>query len=382
MTGHDIVVVGAGIVGAAVAHHLGVRGAGRVLVVEAGMPAARGATARSGGLFRLHHTARCDVAPAVRSLATYARWAEEVGGDAGYRPEGFVLLVEERYADHLAKNVLAVTEAGGVSEVLAAADLQALYPGLRVPEGVVGAYEPAGGWVDPAAAARSLLASARRRGVTVAEGTTVTGLVVDGDRVTGVRTNLGVIAAGTVVLCAGGWTPALLAGTGLDLPAFPKRIGIAKAALSDRERLPAGIDDTLSTYFRPLDGGLLVGIVADPAVEPDREPAPVSRAEADAAVANLAPRIPALGPAELVGARSGLDAYTPDKHPLLGPAGPDGLYVGTGFSGGGAKLAPAIGAAVAAELLGGGPVPLLDPYRPGRFDAGTPVVSELPYAHM
>jgi len=379
---YDVVVVGGGIVGAAVAHHLGVLAAGRVLVAEAGMPAGRGATARSGGLFRLHHTARCDLALAARSLPTYARWAEEVGGDAGYRPDGFVLLVGEAYADHLAKNVLAVVEAGGTAEVVSPAELVAAYPGLRVPAGVVAAYEPVGGWIDPAAATRSLLASARRRGVVVAEGTAVSGLVVTGDRVTGVRTNLGEVAAGTVVVCAGGWTSALLAGTGVELPVWPKRIGIAKAALSDRQRLPAGIDDTLATYFRPLDGGLLVGVTADPATDPDREPAPIDLGEATAAVRTLSVRIPALRPATLVGARAGADAYTPDKHPLIGPAGPDGLYVGTGFSGGGAKLAPAVGEAVAAELVTGEPAPLLDPYRPGRFDAGTPVVSELPYAHM
>jgi sarcosine oxidase, subunit beta len=382
VSAYDIAVVGGGIVGAAVAHHLGLLGAGRVLVTEAGMPATRGATARSGGLFRLHHTAHCDVALAVRSLRTYQRWAEEVGGDAGYRADGFVQLVGEAYADALAKNVAAVNEHGAAAEEVSAADLVAAYPGLRVTDGILAAYEPAGGWVDPAAAARSLLASARRRGVTVAEGVAVTALLLDGDRVTGIRTNVGDVAAGTVVVCAGGWTAALLAGTGVSLPARPKRIGIVKAALASRNRLPAAIDDTLGTYFRPLDSALLVGISADPEPGPDNEPAPVTSAEAAAAIGRLTPRVPALAPAGVAGARSGTDAYTPDKHPLIGPAGPDGLYIGTGFSGGGAKLAPAVGELVAAELTGGGPSPLLGPYRPGRFDAGTPVVSEQPYAHM
>ncbi|WP_443033326.1 FAD-dependent oxidoreductase [Streptomyces sp. CS62] len=83
-----------------------------------------------------------------------------------------------------------------------------------------------------------------------------------------------------------------------------------------------------------------------------------------------------------------MDGYTPDKRPVVGAAGPDGLYLALGFSGGGFKLAPAVAELAALEIAEGGAVPgkavqeLLEPYRPQRFLAGNPIRPEAPYDHM
>ena len=59
---------------------------------------------------------------------------------------------------------------------------------------------------------------------------------------------------------------------------------------------------------------------------------------------------------------------TPDAHPIIGPVA-DGVYAACGFSGHGFMQAPAVGAAVAQELLGGEPAVDLTPYRLDRFAA-------------
>jgi glycine/D-amino acid oxidase-like deaminating enzyme len=120
----------------------------------------------------------------------------------------------------------------------------------------------------------------------------------------------------------------------------------------------------------------------NPAVSLDEQPAPVDPAELDLARKTLSVRIPEVFHAEITGARAGFDGYLPDKRPAIGPYGPEGLYLCTGFSGGGVKVMPAVSAAVAAELADDEVSSLLEPYRPGRFAAGKPIESSDPYEHM
>ena len=80
-------------------------------------------------------------------------------------------------------------------------------------------------------------------------------------------------------------------------------------------------------------------------------------------------RYAAAADAPVVGAWAGLYDMTPDAHPLIGWVA-DGLYVACGFSGHGFMQAPAVGEAVAAELLGEESPVDLEPYRPQRFARG------------
>lgn len=379
-TGYDVVVVGGGIVGASVAFHLARAGAASVLVCEQDTPPGRGATLRSGGLLRQHHTARADIDLAVLGTRAFRDWAARVGPERVYTRTGFAVVVGPEHADHLAKNVAAVTEAGGASIVITPDELHERHPGLRVPADAAVAYEPDGGYADPALAARSLIAAATRLGVRFAEGVTVAGLTVAGDRVRGVRTNLGTYGATQVVLCTGAWTR-LVPG---DLPITARRIAIARAGLdAPPGALPACVDDTLGTYFRPAaDGTVYFGVTLDPGIDPAAAPTPMPMAEALRTKAGLAARVSSVDSAPLVGARVGFDAYSADRRPVIGPAGPAGLYLCTAFSGGGVKVAPAVGELVAAELTDGASQPALVPYRPERFAEGAPIESEFPYGHM
>lgn len=385
MRAYDVVVVGGGIVGASVGFFLARAGRGDVLICERGRPPGLGATTRSGALLRQHHTAACDTRLAVRGLAIFRDWAKEVDqdGDCGYRRTGFAMLVRERHARRLGRNVRTVNEAGGSSRLLTAAELAAAHPALRLPQDIAVAYEPDGGYADPILATLSLMDAAGRLGVSVAEGVQVFEVSTAGGRVSGVRTSLGEISARSVVLCSGGQTALLTRELGVHVPVTVRRVGVARA----EPGLPAGalpicIDDTLGTYFRPVDpGGVLFGVPLNPAAWSDLEPAPVRLDEAREAMRRLATRVPALTAAELAGARVGVDAYTPDRRPAIGPLGPAGLWVCTGFSGGGVKLAPAVGELLAGEIVTGEPGPLLEPYRPQRFARGELIESESSYDH-
>src|SRR5262245_47927282 len=121
-----------------------------------------------------------------------------------------------------------------------------------------------------------------------------------------------------------------------------------------------------ANYFRPATGGVYFGVPCATSTTLDRPPPP-GPDEVAAAVQGLRHRIPALATAEVAGTRVGVEGYTPDRHPLIGPAELPGLYLATGMSGGGVKIAPAVGERVASELRTGRPHPALAAYRPDRY---------------
>jgi glycine/D-amino acid oxidase-like deaminating enzyme len=381
----DALVVGGGVVGASIAFHLARAGL-RVALLEQGLAPGTGATARSGGLIRMHHTNPAQARLAWLSFPVFAQWPEVVGGDCGFHRTGFACVVGPEHAAALRSNVATMRAMGIAVGEVDADDFAELQPAFgREGIGAV-AWEPFSGYADPARATLALLARARDAGLALHEGARVTRLLVRGGRVAGARSNLGEHAAGTTVLAAGWASAALLRPLGADLPIEARAVGICLLRSPDGEgaRLCTCIDDTVGTYFRPARGHtVLVGAGVHPCAPGRRADAALGRRPLRAAREAIARRLPSLAGAPVAAARLGVDGYTPDRHALVGPVdGVEGVYLAAGFSGGGFKVAPAVGAAVARELSGGGPAPELEPFRPGRFAAGAPIRAEHPYAHM
>lgn len=121
----DVVVVGAGVMGASVAFHLARAGVRRVLVLEKTGIAA-GATGKSAGFIRMHYTNEPEARMAIASFPIFQRWADAVGGDCGFTRTGFVMTVQPGDADALRANVAMLQRLGAKTEVLTAADLKAV----------------------------------------------------------------------------------------------------------------------------------------------------------------------------------------------------------------------------------------------------------------
>jgi sarcosine oxidase, subunit beta len=376
------------VIGASIAYHLVCADAGEVVLCEQAPLPARGATSRSAGLVRMHHTSMCVVPLARASLHTYVHWRDLVGGDCGFRRTGFALVVGPEHADELRANVDLLRDEGVETTVLAPEELHELQPFAAVDDVGAVAYEPESGYADPVGTTLAFLEQARGRGLRVAEGVTAFEVCAEGGRVSGVRTNLGDVEADTTALAGGAWTAALLRGHGIELPVRSREIG---TCLVDAGRLPPAppcltyIDDTTGGYFRRDDAGaLVVGVPVERwDVDPDAELPPLELAQLEQARERLAHRIPLLRDAELLGTRAGFDAYTPDKHPLVGRLPQlDGLYVATGFSGGGFKIAPSVGEAIAAEIVEGTTRAELEPFRPERFVVDHRIEPHYAYTHL
>ena len=386
--GCDILVVGGGVIGAGIAYHLARAHEAEVVLCEQAPLPARGATSRSAGLIRMHHTSMDVVPLALASLRTYAHWHDAVGGDCGFHRTGFALVVGPEHAGELRANVRLLRREGVDTTALEPEELRELQPFAAIDGVGAAAYEPESGYADPVLTTLAFLEQARSRGLRVADGAAVLGLRLEDDRVCGADTNLGEVEARTTVLAGGAWTAALLREHGIELPIRSREIG---TCLVDGSRLPPApvcltyIDDVTGGYFRPDDTGALVAGVPVERwdVDPDAELPPLELAQLEQARERLAHRIPLLRDAELVGTRPGFDAYTPDKQPLVGRLPElDELYIATGFSGGGFKLAPGLGEAVAAELLDDEARPELEPFRPDRFVLEQPIETRNVYAHL
>jgi len=379
----EAVIVGAGVHGAALAFHLAEAGL-RPVVVERGT-AAGGATGRSSGLVRMHYDVEADAKLAWLSHGYFAHWTDRVGGDCGFVQTGFLQLVPANEVDALRANVAMQRAIGIDTRLIGPDEVREHLPGALVDDVEAAAWEPQSGYADPTMTTTSLLAAARARGARLMTRSTVTAVRVEGERVVGVETSRGPIDAPIVVDAAGAWAGPLAESVGLELPIQVWRHDVAY--LRRPEGIgghPVVIDFANSMYARPegehltlvaLEDGNPLGGSPDAAVDA-AAPGFLERA-----AARLAQRLPAMDEAGLHSAHSGQDGITPDMHPIIGPAGPEGFYLDTGFSGTGFKIAPAVGAALAQLIVDGRSRDVdLGIYRFERFAAGELVEGEHPYA--
>ncbi len=378
----DIVIVGGGIMGVSLAWHLARRGAGRVTLLERDVVGA-GASGRTGALLRRHYSNQPEAILAHRSWDTFAHWPEIVGGPPVHTPSGLIVTVDtspERAAnvERMRRNVSMQNEVGIPSRVVSRAELQELQPQANWDDVTFAAYEPDSGYVDAIPATQGMARAARDAGAHVCEGVGVLQLKTDGERVSGVRTTAGDIEAETVVVAAGPWTSALMQTVGVLLPieALRVQVAILQRPLDVAEHM-VYLDTAAGIFTRPwAPGRTLIGVGGgdqhDP-VDPDAFETRNDAGYGDLAIAAISHRIPGMSKSRYLHGHAGLYDMTPDAHPVIGDAGPDGLYVAAGFSGAGFKKGPAVGEALADLIQAPGLGPLwvdLRPFSPGRF-AGT-----------
>ncbi|WP_405147809.1 FAD-binding oxidoreductase [Sphaerisporangium sp. NBC_01403] len=376
----DVVVIGAGVVGAACAY-FAARAGLAVTVVDRGGVAAGTTGAGEGNIL----VSDKEPGPELElALLSNRLWRElAVLGGFEFEPKGGLVVAET--AEVLeALTALAEEQARrGVEQApVAPGELPGYEPHLtRDLAGAV--FYPQDAQVQPMLAAARLLRHAP--GVTLRTRTTVTGFLRDGDRVTGVRTSGGDIPAGAVVNAAGTWSGELAALAGLDLPVLPRRgfilvtepisgrLGVplirhkvyTAAYVTDVASDSAGLSTSAVIEGTPA-GTVLIGASRERVGFDRTMSIPVVEALARQAVALF----PVLADRRVIRAYCGFRPYCPDHLPVIGadPRAP-GLYHACGHEGAGIGLAPATGHLIAGLLTGAAPELDLSPFRPERFAA-------------
>jgi glycine/D-amino acid oxidase-like deaminating enzyme len=259
--------------------------------------------------------------------------------------------------------------------------MREIEPRLQAEDLVAGCYEPASGYCNPVETAQGFARAARAGGARILEDTAVVGLLVEDDRVRGVRTGAGDVLAPVVVNAAGVWSARVSAMAGVELPISVCRhkINIVTWPEADRRPHPMVYDFVTNIYTRPemsehiLVGGLDAEESHDVA-DPDAYQEGVSLDESVEALARVSHRFPALAEGRIARGYAGCFDVTPDWHPILDRVGPEGYHVAAGFSGHGFKLSPAVGHMVATLIVEGpGGHPDLPAFRLSRFAEGKPI---------
>jgi glycine oxidase len=360
-----VIVVGAGVVGCAIAHELAARGAEVQALDLRGV--GQGATRASAGMLAPYIEGHA--APLLRlgicSLEQYDAFVRRVSADARrpieYRRTGTLEVVRAgEDVTALTRQQVTLAELGTRADVLDGAEVRRLEPALA---GDVHAAlrVPAQGYVRASALTDALAAAAAARGARLS-----VAHVERIDRTSGgvtVETTEGTLMADAVVLAAGSWSGGIPMARAAAAPVRPVRGQLVQ--LRPAQPLLAHIVWGSDCYLVPWqDGRVLVGATVEDVGFDER----VTEEAVGQLRASGERLVPALARASLDEARAGLRPATADELPIIGPSATmPGVFYATGHYRNGVLLAPLTASLIADLVLGGRERPELNLVRPDRF---------------
>jgi sarcosine oxidase, subunit beta len=338
-----IVVAGAGAIGASVAYHLALLGARDVVLVDRN-EVAGGATAKGMGGVRQQFSTTAEVRLAQASI----RFFEELGPPY-FEQVGYLFLAStEAGLRMLEERRLVQAELGVPVERVDAS----FVPGLELGDVVGAVFCATDGVGDPPTVTRELVGRARDLGVEVREGV-----------------ELSEVEADTRVIACGAWSAEVATPLGVDLPIRPltRQLILTSPVGALPADLPMTIELETGFHFRRR-GASLVLAMHDPAPRWGWEQG-VDESLLPDRLGRLGRRYPPAAGAQVERAWAGLYDMTPAAHPIIGQIA-EGLYAACGFSGHGFMQSPAVGRALAEEILEGSSSLDLADYRLERFADG------------
>ena len=379
----DVVIIGGGVMGCSIACNLALtanrHGLRRIVLLERDTLGS-GSTGRSSAAIRMHYSTAVNAELAWRSLHVFRNFDDIIGGDCGYVATGYLVFAGPDDLEAFRSNIAMQQSVGVITDIISASDAAGLAPGFAVEDAAAIAYEPYSGHADASGTAYAYATRARAEGANIRLKTPAAGIETgaDGNRVAAVNTADGTrIETGIAVVATGPWSPVFLKSHGIGAPLVATRHEVLhfRRSLDTVPHHPGGADISNRIYFRPEGRELtLVGdgnhseVVNDPEVFAQR----ASPSFIQDVWQRLVRRIPPMADAELAAGYAGLYTSAPDSHPIIDRVdGVEGLYLCTGFSGHGFKLAPMVGVLMA-ELIGTGRATTMDisPLRLSRFVEG------------
>ena len=419
----DVVVIGGGIVGVATALELTERGLS-VVLCEKGVIAGE-QSSRNWGWVRLSRRDPREIELMAASIKIWETMDRRVGQDVGYRQCGIVVpFFSEAFK---AENVAWLKHLEGTQHrvsMIGNEQVREMVPDMNLDfDGAL--YSPTDGRAEPQKAAPAMARAAQARGATILTGCAVREIELSAGQVSGVVTERGRIATGSVVVAGGAWSRLLLHGIGVTLPqlkvlnsvlrtepvAGGPEVSVRGPGFSARKRSDGGY--TVSTLasnefditpdsFRfmakfmpvlkkewrvmsPRIGRRFIEEWRDMQRPKPGQPSAFERtrildpepniAMGDTAMKRLSEAFPVFAGAKIAQRWAGMIDVTPDAVPVISPVeSRPGLVVATGFSGHGFGLGPGAGR-LAADLVTG-TTPLVDPaaFRFSRFSDGSKIV--------
>jgi sarcosine oxidase subunit beta len=375
----DIVVIGAGVMGLAIAYNLATRGGRRIVVLDE-HTLAWGASGRNGGGVRQQWSTEMNVRLMQESTEICAHFAEEMGINVWMRRGGYLFLARNKAAaERLERNVALQNRCDLPTRMITLDDARDLVPELETEQFVAGCYNPTDAIVFPWPFLWGYARAAERNGVTIRTGAPVTAIERRGDDFV-LTTPAGRLTAGRIVCAAGAWSPRLAGLAGGALPDRPVRHEILSTEpLKPFLKPMVSVIESGLYVSQSLRGELVGGVSLPEEPNPDGEVRLGSRLQFLTTMARgLIALMPRLGHVKVVRQWAGPYDVSPDGNPIVGELpGVPGFYVVCGFGGHGFMMAPVVARHYAAYLAGETPHPFFTAWRADRFGpGGTPPASD------
>ncbi len=376
-----IVIIGAGAIGCAIAYHLARRGERDVLVLEKAR-ITHGSTWHAAGLVGQLRGKRALTRLMQNSVAVFDRLAGESGMATDWKKVGSLRLAasDARWSE-IRRSVQLAKSFGFEAHLVSPAEAQGMFPHIDR-KGVVGAaWIPTDGHIDPYAVTTAFAASARKGGVRIEEGVTVTGIPVKGRRALGVVTDHGTVSADIVVNAAGYWARRVGAMAGVPVAAgvVEHQYFVTEKGLEVPDGLTTLRDPDHNFYLKPdVGGSWAIGGWEEgtralwnqwPPFDFARELFPANMERLELFALPAAERLPVLNEIGIKTVINGPIPVSADGEPIMGPApGLENFYLACGFTAGIAASGGA-GEALANWIMDGDPGLDLWPFDARRFGA-------------
>ena len=382
----DVVVIGGGIMGCAIAYNLKKKGVGRVVLVERRGIGEETSSACDGGVNLQTKAPGPALKLAKRSVKLYETLSEELGYDVHFEKYGGMVMVDTPdLMGFVEESVEEQTEAGVDVTILSGEEARKREPCLskRV---IAVTYCPDDGRVSPIYTTIAYVKAAARLGVEVLPNTEVTNVLVEGGQVIGVETTKGTIRTETVVNACGVYAPQIGKMVGLEIPIIPRKGNIVVTeqvapcvkhnlicaryiALKHNPKLAETSDDPsmrlgVNLFLEQThDGNIVFGS--------NREWGGYDKStsfEILCAMCNYATNfVPFLKDLNIIRTFAGLRPYC-EGGPILGPVdGIHGFIMAAGHEGDGIAMAPITGDIMSDYIISGQVTEDIQPFLFSRF---------------
>ncbi|MGO8992902.1 MAG: NAD(P)/FAD-dependent oxidoreductase [Polyangiaceae bacterium] len=356
----EVVVIGAGIMGLAIAYHLARLGVTDIVVVDQSYLCG-GASGRNGGGVRAQWSSEANIRLMQESVQMCRDFAFEMKINVWFRQGGYLFLArDEQKRRALEASVKLQNENGLPTRMLTPSEARAIVPELDTDGVVAASFNPEDGVVFPWPFVWGFAQAARKLGVQVRTFTEVVGFKSHGPRIDGVVVRevapgasgtTSVIETHKVVNACGAWAPAVARMLGVDLPNTPHRHEICSTEPLKPWLKPLVADLSDGLYFSQSTRGEIVGGVGQEWV-----PHGLNQESSFAFLGKYARALtracPVLGDVKVLRQWAGCYDITPDANPIVGEVdGVESFFQASGFMGHGFMMAPVMGKRIAEQIV-------------------------------